>query len=240
MKYMGSKQKIANEIYKTICELEPRNGRPWVEPFAGGMNMICNVPESEGARYANDCNKYLIAMFKALSSGWEPPLEVSKEFYLKCKNLEAEDHIVGYVGFNCSYSGKWFGGYAGKTETKIGTIRDYQKEAFNNVKKQIAKMKEVYYCNASYVEIEIPENSIVYCDPPYANTTGYKDSFDSKSFWEWVRITSKNNSVYVSEYVAPSDFECVWQKELKSSLSANGASGQSKTSIERLFRLKKK
>ena len=237
MKYMGSKQKIANEIYKTICEISPRLGRPWVEPFAGGMNMICNVPEKDGDRYANDSNKHLIAMFRALSQGWQPPLEISKEFYLQCKNLEAEDHIIGYVGFNCSYSGKWFGGYAGKTKTKIGTVRDYQKEAFNNVKKQIEKMNNVFYCDASYNDIELPQNSVVYCDPPYAGTTGYKDSFDSASFWEWVREISKRHSVFVSEYAAPFDFQCVWSKELKSSLSANGVSGESKVSVEKLFRL---
>jgi DNA adenine methylase len=41
--------------------------------------------------------------------------------------------------------------------------------------------------------------------------------------------------VFVSEYNAPDDFVCVWQKEAKSSLSANGKIGGNKTSVEKLF-----
>ena len=48
MKYLGSKARFAKEIYKTICERVPRNGRPWFEPFAGGMNLIAAVPEADG------------------------------------------------------------------------------------------------------------------------------------------------------------------------------------------------
>lgn len=42
--------------------------------------------------------------------------------------------------------------------------------------------------------------------------------------------------VFVSEYNAPADFECVWQKEAKSSLSANGKIGGNKVSVEKLFK----
>jgi DNA adenine methylase len=44
--------------------------------------------------------------------------------------------------------------------------------------------------------------------------------------------------VFVSEYNAPNDFVCLWAKEAKSSLSANGKIGGSKISVERLFKLK--
>ena len=239
MKYMGSKSRFAKAIYAKICELSPRNGRAWVEPFAGGMNMICEVPQEEGPRYANDCNQYLIAMFKAMANGWIPPQTITREFYDKCRNnLDEEPHVIGYVGFNCSYSGKWFGGYAGEVTTAIGTVRNYQEEAFRHMQKQIAKLKEVWYCSASYDEIEIPENSIIYCDPPYEGTTKYKDDFNHEKFWNWVRDISKCHDVFVSEYKAPEDFECVWQSVASSSLSANGKSGGNKQSIEKLFRLK--
>jgi DNA adenine methylase len=36
----------------------------------------------------------------------------------------------------------------------------------------------------------------------------------------------------------PNDFECIWEKELKSSLSANGKSGGNKNSVEKLFKSK--
>lgn len=44
--------------------------------------------------------------------------------------------------------------------------------------------------------------------------------------------------MFISEYNAPDDFVCVWQKEAKSSLSANGVIGGNKISTEKLFVLK--
>ena len=103
--------------------------------------------------------------------------------------------------------------------------------------KQALKLQEVWYCNASYNEIAIPANSIVYCDPPYENVTGYGMDFNHVEFWSWVRKISKQHDVFISEYNAPDDFECVWQSVASSSLSANGKSGGTKHSVEKLFRL---
>jgi len=36
----------------------------------------------------------------------------------------------------------------------------------------------------------------------------------------------------------PDDFICVWEKEVSSSLSANGKNGDNKKSIEKLYTLK--
>ena len=58
-----------------------------------------------------------------------------------------------------------------------------------------------------YRDVIIPNNSIVYADPPYNNTTGYgKDKFNSDEFWEYMRVISKNNKVFISEQTAPDDF----------------------------------
>ena len=73
-----------------------------------------------------------------------------------------------------------------------------------------------------YRDVIIPNNSIVYADPPYNNTTGYgKDKFNSDEFWEYMRVISKNNKVFISEQTAPSDFECVWEKEFTRTLDVN-------------------
>ena len=49
-----------------------------------------------------------------------------------------------------------------------------------------------------------------------------------------------SHDVFISEYNAPSDFECIWSKDAKSSLSANGHIGGNKCSTEKLFKYKKK
>ena len=232
---MGSKARYAKEILPII--LKNRKPEQWyIEPFAGGMNMIDKV---EGNRIANDLSSPLIAMWEALVYGnWKPAKYTKEEHrHVRLNKINYEPHIVGWVGFNCSYSGVFFGGYAGETKTKIGTIRDYQQEAINNTAKQIPKLQGVKFTNLKYNEIEIPPNSIIYCDPPYENTSKYKvDEFNHNLFWDWCRKLSKQgHSVWVSEYNAPSDFECVWEKVARSSLSANGKSGGSKISTEKLF-----
>lgn len=78
--------------------------------------------------------------------------------------------------------------------------------------KQIIKWK-------SYNEIDIPENAIVYCDPPYNNTATYSEWwFNHKEFWDYIRKLSKTNKVFVSEYTAPNDFKTIYEFSQKSCL----------------------
>ena len=78
MKYMGSKARFAKEILPIILK-----GRTidqyYVEPFSGGMNMICEV---KGKRIANDIHFDLIQMWKELIMGWIPE-KITKEEYQK-------------------------------------------------------------------------------------------------------------------------------------------------------------
>jgi DNA adenine methylase len=153
MKYMGSKARFSKEILPII--LKDRRPDQWyVEPFAGGMNMICEVG---GKRIANDIHYHLIQMWKELVVGWIPK-KITKDEYLEVRTDPSKypAYFVGWVGFNCSYSGKWFGGFAGETKTKIGTARDYQTEAIHNVAKQVEEMKDVIFQNKPYYLLRPP------------------------------------------------------------------------------------
>ena len=148
------------------------------------------------------------------------------------------DWLVGYVGIIASYCGKWFGGYAGKVNTKDG-VRDYMQEGLKNLLSQLDNLQGAVFSSIPYQELIIPENSIIYCDPPYKGTTRYTEDFDHFAFYTWCReMKSKGHIVFVSEYSMPNDFECVWELPIKSSLSANGRVGGNKTSVERLFKIK--
>jgi len=233
MKYMGSKNRFAKELLPIILK-DRYIGQWYYEPMVGGANMIDKVG---GNRFGADINEYLIEMWLALTDGWIPKKHYTKDEYTDIKNNKENypKNLVGYVGINCSYSGKWFGGYAGITETK-GGVRDYQKEAFNNVTKQLKNLKDVVFKYSSYKDLTFAKNSIIYLDPPYEGTTKYKDDFNHADFWEWCRTkTKQGHKVFVSEYKAPEDFKCVWEKETKSSLSANGKIGGNKISTEKLF-----
>lgn len=49
-----------------------------------------------------------------------------------------------------------------------------------------------------------------------------------------MRKWSKTNIVYISEFRAPDDFECVWEKEVSRSIKATDKS----RAVERLFKWK--
>lgn len=234
MKYMGSKAKYAKAILPIT--LAGRRADQWyVEPFVGGANVIDKVG---GLRLGNDVNRYLVALLIALRDGWVPP-DITRDEYVLIRNNKGSytDAIVGWAGIGCSYSGKWFGGYAGVVQTRAG-VRDYIAEAKANCAKQAKLLGGVEFRAGPYHELAIPSGSIVYCDPPYANTTAYKDPFDTAAFWAWCEeLAASGHRVYVSEYVAPSRWSCVWEGRATSSLSANGKVGGNKVSTERLFTL---
>lgn len=75
---------------------------------------------------------------------------------------------------------------------------------------------------------------VVYCDPPYAGTTGYGREFDHEAFWQWCR--TRDFPVYVSEYRAPEDFISVWCKEKRRLFNDRGLSANA---VEHLFLHKK-
>lgn len=139
-----------------------------------------------------------------------------------------------------SANGRFYdGGYSGVSNTKIGTERNYIQEAINNINKQIKKIDGVVFTSKCYTEFELKEHCLIYCDPPYKGTKQYSTSkdFNHDTFWNWCREMNKlGHTVFVSEYNAPDDFECVWCKELSSSLRANSEISGSKKSIEKLFK----
>lgn len=124
---MGSKARHANEILDAIREDVGvfASYTNWIEPFVGGANMIDKVPTAMN-RYGNDSNKYLIAMFRAVQNGWVPPDEISEEKYkfLMYRQNDIDEALIAFVGIGCSYSGKWFGGYARGNDSK-GKPRNY-------------------------------------------------------------------------------------------------------------------
>lgn len=175
------------------------------------------IDKVDGLRIGNDLNYYLIEMWRSLQSGWIPPdtvTEAEYQYYKKCQDLE-DPALVAFIGFCCSHSGMYFTGYA---RCKKG--RNYAAEGKRNILKQLPKMLGVELYNLNYFELEIPPNSIIYCDPPYQNTAGYKDGLDHTHFWQWCRDMSlKGHEVYISEYNAPSDFRCLIGIPLKSGLN---------------------
>lgn len=68
--------------------------------------------------------------------------------------------------------------------------------------------------SVDFAEVEIPSDSVVYCDPPYRGTGGYRKAkgFNHERFYDWA--LRQTVPVFVSEYEMPEEFVEVaaWQK----------------------------
>lgn len=223
MQYLGGKVRLSKYILPIM--LKDRTPETfWVEPFVGGGNTMEHVT---GNRIGGDIDEYIISMWRELQKGWEPPSEVSLELYNEVKNNQKKysPALTAFIGYACSYGGKWFGGYA---RNKRGT--NYASSGCRVLKKAISKMKDVKFVNCSYDELEIPDESIIYCDPPYRNRTSYKNKINSDHFYNWcVLQKNKGHKVYVTEYNAPDNFKCIWEKEIKINIDVT------KTRVEKLY-----
>lgn len=239
MVYPGSKNRIAKQLLEIILK-DRKPDQYYVEPFAGGFNMIDKVT---GPRIGNDKNHYIIALFQAMMNGWMPPKDVDKETYLDVrKNPDKyDDHFVGYCGTCCTFNGMWMrafapNGYEYKDKNGKFYIYNYQTIKTNNILKQISNLKGIEISSVDYQNMVIPPNSIIYCDAPYTTTIKekmYKDKFDFEMYYEWLRDMSKEHTVYVSEYNMPDDFECVLEIQMKSAFRNDKTH-----SVEKLFKLK--
>lgn len=238
MKYMGSKSRLSKDLLPIINNIiKGNNLELYIEPFVGGANLIDKVHCAK--RVGGDNNYYLIEMWRALQKGWLPPKEISKEEYndIKVNKEKYSPELVAIAGFCATYNAKWFGGYAGIVHTKSGVIRNYYNESVRNILKQVEKIKDVEFTYGSYTQFSNIKGALIYCDIPYKNTTQYGTSkcFDYEGFWDWVRYMSKENIVLVSEYNAPSDFKCVWSKDVITTLDKNSR----KKDTEKLFTINK-
>ena len=123
MKYMGSKQRIVNDILPLMLKYNKNN--IFVDLFCGSCSVIQEVPTTY-RRIANDKNRYLIEMFKSLVDGKQFPTIINKETYSFHRDLYNKERKgealltreqyaeIGWYGWMASYNGRFFsGGYSG-------------------------------------------------------------------------------------------------------------------------------
>ncbi len=167
MRYLGGKSKIAKRLAAIIG-----TGEEFLEPFMGGGAMTAALAPNFSYGRASDIHPDLIMLWQALSSGWIPPSRISEEEYYAIKE-SPPSALRGFCGFGPSWGGKFFGGYA------RGGNRNYAYETKKSLLRDIELMKNVSFSCIDYRLLSPSQNCVVYADPPYAETTGYSDSFNS-------------------------------------------------------------
>ena len=228
MKYMWSKNRIAKYLLPIIL----KDRKPWqwyVEPFVWGANMIDKV---DGNRIGADYNPYLIEALKFIRDNSEKipknNKEYTEEMFNKAKESNLENWLDCLAMFQYSFWAifKW-------SWSKNKRWTDYVKECVSNNIKQSKNIQWVKFIHSSYWDLEIPKESIIYCDIPYKWTAKYKwvDEFNYENFYEWCREKKKQwHTIFISEYNMPDDFKCVWQQDIVNNLN-------NKKATEKLFTL---
>jgi DNA adenine methylase len=206
MQYHGGKARQAKQIGAYLKTLG--NGR-YYEPFVGGGSVLAQVAEHFSEAYASDIHPDLILMYQALQQGWVPPKEVSEAEYQRLRYAEPSA-LRGFVGFACSFGGKWFHGYA-RDDPRPGR-RPYAVRSQETLMTRAPGIKLANYCCQDYRSLAAMPGDVIYCDPPYLNGTSMAQSpkFNSVEFWrvmqQWVAMGAH---VLVSETVAPGGWEDV-------------------------------
>lgn len=210
MRYLGGKSRIAKPIAAIISTAAGmRGGDSLISLFCGSCAVESRVKGFQKV-VCNDRHEYLIALLRGVQSGYALPESISEDQYKAIRdNKDADPVLSGFVGFGCSFGGKWFGGYA---RDKVGT--NHAAQSKKSLLRDVATLGEAEFSCRDYRDVPIPHNAVVYADPPYNNTTGYSGGkFDSDEFWMYMRLIAQTGHiVFISEQTAPADFVCVWEK----------------------------
>ena len=238
MRYMGSKNRFAKELVPIIQSYITEDTKGYLEPFVGGANVIDKIKCNN--KIGCDIHKQLIALLnKAKDNVDDIPDIISFETYKEVKNNKGsyEDWYVGLVGFCASFSAKYFDGYA--RAKRNDNSRKASEAAIRNLKKQAPLLKNIKFKCCNF--LDLPKNKIkgyvIYCDIPYKGTTKYKtEPFPYEEFYIWANEMAKYNTVLVSEYNMPSNFKCIWEKDIKVNIDKNGnTTDENRKRTEKLF-----
>jgi len=237
MRYLGGKYKLRKKIGSYLNSIR-ESGQFYWEPFVGAASVLS---EMTGTRYASDFSAELIAMWQAVQDGWVPPESVTEEEYQRARNGEYPPHLTAFIAYGCSYSGKWFGGYARNYKPGITSRRELgtAKESSRSLVRIAPFIADVTFFHSDFLNstATLRAPALIYCDPPYASTTGYGNvgEWSSSEFWDRARtLASYGHTVVVSEYTAPQDFGCVASWNVSTDL--RGDDGR-QPRIEKLFML---
>ena len=147
--------------------MQVAGGDCFVSLFCGSCAVESKV-QGFSRKLLNDRHEYLIAMLQGVQQGYNLPEHITLEQYRYIReNKDADPVLAGFVGFGCSFGGKWFGGYA---RNKTGT--NYAEQSKRSLLKDMATLQDAQFVCGDYRRLCIPPNSVIYADPPYNGTVG--------------------------------------------------------------------
>ena len=254
IKLQGIKTKLVLDIKNLSNKIKFNR---WVEPFMGSGVVAFNMDAKNF--YLADSNPHLINFYNNLKLNKISPKKIKEFLYsegLKLEKFKDEYYYEVRERFNRNKNSLDFlflnrAGFNGMIRfNKKGNLnipfckntnrfsKSYITKIYNQSKYiyDFLKIKNVLFKKNNYLKTieNCKTKDLLYCDPPYLDTTDYSTNFNHPLFWDTMREWSKNNTVFISEYTAPRDFKVVSKSTKYMSLSG---SGSSEKRTEKLFQL---
>ena len=112
---MGGKYRLKKLISSVMKDhIKPQDVVGYLEPFCGACSVLTIMNEDYDCT-ASDYHPDLIELWKAVqNNSFIPPTDMSEELYHTIKTLPSPSALKAFVGFGCSFGGKYFAGYADK------------------------------------------------------------------------------------------------------------------------------
>lgn len=211
MKYQGSKASYINDIVPILqFEKQLLGTEYYYEPFVGGANIIQNIDFKY--KFGSDLRQDLIDFYNYIKEhgiDWIPNSCPDRDTYFDIiynqKDKIPEQLYFCYKQFG-SFNGMGNLGYGGRTDKFKSDNMTRNK---NRLRQEYNKIIQCDFRCADYRDIDYKPGSIIYMDPPYISTRieAYKiNSFDHKSYYEFVRQLANKCFVLCSEYYMPREF----------------------------------
>lgn len=241
--YKGNKFGIVEQIYQTIRTLDIPTPRGIYDAFTGGGSFAYFMARQGYNVLANDIDASVIDLHDTckhrpdLVREWGK-LEYTKEQFKQWLEVESPQAAMIRSLWSFSNDGRTYLTSSEKEQKKLEDFRNGVAEPNSRYKHiedicllwAYRKLNLEFRCG-SYDQIEVPEGFLVYCDPPYANTAGYRSGgFDHEAFYAWA--LAQPGLVLISEYSMPEPFVLV-DEYFKWVESGRGARG--KAGVERLY-----
>ena len=235
MQYLGGKARLGKPIVQAIlADLGVERLTLAVDLCSGGGGATRRLADVADKVIAVEAHPGLVALHKAVQGGWVPPEHVSAEEYQEVRRGDQTTALAAFVGFGCSFGGKWWGGYA-RSMRKAGP---FNYAACNSSVLRKDTRKNVQHVVDDALTWSCDDAEVVYCDPPYEGTTGYTAVAVAAIGAWWRRLAdlaSPGRACYLSEYAdaPPAGIEArlVWTAPTRGGDLTKG------TKTERLWRV---
>ena len=233
MVYLGGKFYQSDAYVKILKKVAKETGATvYVEPFVGGFNIPTRLA-MKGSPFLehrlSDMMRDTIRLHEAVAFEGYWPTPVDEATYRRLRDERPDTLEAHAAGLLQAYSGKRWDSFV-PFESEAGKWRDgvvpYFVSKVNSLFRDARALRDLQGITLNvcpYDEVVIPDGAIVYCDPPYANTTAYNtgEQFDHIAFWLWANELAKRCTVLVSEFTVPYDWVVVYEKGKQNSVAAN-------------------